>query len=166
MSLKNNQINAIKEVLKNDFTSGVIQHATGTGKSVIGINIIKQFIEKYPNSNIMWLCEFKTIINELFNNELFSRELSILNDTYNLFNYSENKDKNWIDIINKSEIPFILFINRAYLVSGEKYNKLLKNIDLIIHDECHSIKNKTTQKFYNFINENTTYLIEDTCLFI
>ena len=41
MSLKNNQINAINEVLKNDFKSGVIQHATGTGKSVIGINIIK-----------------------------------------------------------------------------------------------------------------------------
>ena len=159
MSLKNNQINAINRVLKNDFTSGVIQHATGTGKSVIGINIIKQFIEKYPNSNIMWLCEFKTIINELFNNELFSRELSILNDTYNIFNYSENKDKNWIDVINKSEIPFILFINRAYLVSGEKYNKLLKNIDLIIHDECHSIKNKTTQKFYNFINDKNYKVI-------
>ena len=28
MSLKNNQINAINRVLKNDFTSGVIQHAT------------------------------------------------------------------------------------------------------------------------------------------
>ena len=25
------------------------------------------------------------------------------------------------------------------------------NIDLIIHDECHSIQNNTTQEFYNYI---------------
>ena len=71
--LKNNQIAAIQAVIDNNFNSGVIAHATGTGKSVIGIKLIHEFIKINGNSkhNIMWLCEYKTIIRELFSNNLF-----------------------------------------------------------------------------------------------
>ena len=68
--LKNNQIAAIQAVIDNNFNSGVIAHATGTGKSVIGIKLIHEFIKINGNSkhNIMWLCEYKTIIRELLDN--------------------------------------------------------------------------------------------------
>ena len=36
-------------------------------------------------------------------------------------------------------------------MSKLKYKNLKISIDLIIHDECHSIKNKTTKEFYQYI---------------
>jgi len=68
MELNNNQINAIDETINNNFNSGIIAHATGTGKSLIGINIVHEYVKKYCDSNIFWLCEYKQVINELFNN--------------------------------------------------------------------------------------------------
>ena len=46
--------------------------------------------------------------------------------------------------------PILLVINRAFLVSGKKYDKIRLNFGLIIHDECHSISNKTTREFYEY----------------
>ena len=91
MLLKNNQYSAVNAVLDNNFKSGVISHATGTGKSVIGIKLISEYIKLNNNANIMWLCEFKTIINELFNNKLFCDILIELEKNYNIFNYSSDK---------------------------------------------------------------------------
>ena len=159
MSIRNNQQSAIDAVLLNNFKSGVIAHATGTGKSMIGIKIINEYIKFNNKANIMWLCEFKTIINELFNNKLFCDNLNGLLKDYNLFNFSMKKDKNWISILNSSDKPYILFINRAYLTSQEKYKNIKNLMNLIIHDECHSIKNKSTKSFYDFIKNNNCNII-------
>ena len=150
--LKNNQIEAINAVNKNNFKSGVVAHATGTGKSVIGIKLIKLYSEKYEKCNIMWLCEYKTIINELFLNKLFNIDLNILKKKFEIFNFSKDKPNNWVEILNNCKRPFLLFINRAFLTSQLKYKNLTKSIDFIIHDECHSINNKTTQAFYNYLS--------------
>ncbi len=158
MSLKNNQVLALQSVSDNNFKSGVIAHATGTGKSVIGINLIKQFLKKNSKLNIMWLCEFKIIINELFSNELFNKEIQVLKNDYEIFNFSKDKFKNWVDIINLCNKPFILFINRAFLTSQNKYKLINKSFDFIIHDECHSINNNTTKEFYNYIS-NKNYKV-------
>jgi len=151
--LKDNQKAAIQAVCENNFKSGVIAHATGTGKSVIGIKLIHKFIKfnEYSKQNIMWLCEYKTIIRELFSNNLFKLDLDILRDKYEIFNFAIEKPKDWVEQLNNCKKPFILFINRAFLTSQQKYEKITKNIDFIIHDECHSIKNKTTQAFYKYI---------------
>lgn len=151
MNLKLNQKSAIDFCINNNFESGVISHATGTGKSVIGINLIIEYIKKYGNCNIIWLCEFKTIINELFNNKLFCNTLNNLNDNFVILNYSNEKPKNWVEYLNNLTKPYILFINRAFLTSQQKYKNLTNHVSLIIHDECHSINNNTTQEFYNHI---------------
>ena len=39
------------------------------------------------------------------------------------------------------------------MVSRQNYKNINADIDLIIHDECHSIKNKTTREFYQYITE-------------
>ena len=62
------------------------------------------------------------------------------------------------------EKPILLVINRAYLVSQENYKRIKINLDLIVHDECHSIKNKTTQNFYNYILENQTECKKVSCI--
>lgn len=151
MNLKYNQLEAIEICKKNNFDNGVISHATGTGKSVTGINIINEYIKNFGSVNIMWLCEFKNIINDLFDNHLFCKYLNNLKETYVILNYSKEKPKNWTKIINKLDKPYLLFINRAFLTSKENYKNITNNISFIIHDECHSINNETTQNFYNYM---------------
>ena len=60
MNLYENQSNAVREIIDNNFNSGIIAHATGTGKSLTGINIIYEFVKKYSDCNIFWLCEYKS----------------------------------------------------------------------------------------------------------
>ena len=57
--LRKNQKEAIELSIENDFESGVHFHATGTGKSWIAMNIINEYNKRYPNNNIIWLCEKK-----------------------------------------------------------------------------------------------------------
>ena len=159
--LRKNQENAIKESINNNFDSGVHFHATGTGKSWIALELILKYNNIYKNRNILWLCEQKSILIEQFDKSLLKERgyKDVLNN-FLIMNYTENKDNNWYDKINSASFwkkPILLIINRQFLVSQKKYEKLKLNIDLIIHDECHSIQNNTTQDFYKYIkkkNEN------------
>ena len=64
--LRKNQKLAIECSIANNFKSGVHFHATGTGKSWIALELVKQYNNTYPNKNILWLCEQKTILIEQF----------------------------------------------------------------------------------------------------
>jgi type I site-specific restriction endonuclease len=154
-----NQIKAIDETLSNDFSSGIHYHATGTGKSWIGMNIILEFYKIYPKLNIIWICEKKSILIEQFKIEnLRDRDFNHIFQKYNILNFSENKLQNWYNSVNSGiywNKPVLLIINRAFLTSGNKYKRLKLPFDLIIHDECHTIVNKTTRDFYDYIlNKN------------
>ena len=48
------------------FASGTHAHATGTGKSVIGLNIISSFFEANPLATVIWLCEQASVIKDIF----------------------------------------------------------------------------------------------------
>jgi superfamily II DNA or RNA helicase len=149
MNLHENQSIALNETISNDFNSGIIAHATGTGKSLTGINIVYEYVKKYSKCNIFWLCEYKSVLDELFYNKNFIVYLNKLEKTHIIFNFSRNKKSDWYNDINKNNNT-ITFINRAFLTSQLKYQKITEKIDLIIHDECHSIKNQTTTEFYNY----------------
>lgn len=69
--LYEHQVNAVNKVCSEDFASGIINYATGTGKSRIGFEIINQFNTKYNNLSIMWICEHKYILKELFKSREF-----------------------------------------------------------------------------------------------
>ena len=154
-NLRNNQKNAINISLDNDFQSGIHYHATGTGKSWIAMNIILQYHSKYPKNNIMWICEKKSILVEQFNiSNLRERHFENINKEFNILNFSEFKLKDWYNSINSAIFwnkPVLLIINRAFLTYDTKYDKIKLPFHLIIHDECHSIINSTTQKFYEYI---------------
>ena len=155
--LRNNQIKALKISQENDFSSGVHFHATGAGKSWIALEIISQFNEKYKNKNIFWICEQKSILMEQFNkNTLKDKGYTDIGKKFLMYNYCENKDEQWVSHINSSKFwnkAKLIIINRAFLTSQTKYQKINLPIDLIIHDECHSIGNSTTQQFYEFIQK-------------
>jgi len=153
--LRTNQLNAIDTSIKNNFESGIHFHATGTGKSWIALELILKYSEINKTKNILWLCEQKTILKEQFNKNILKQKgYNIIYKKFMIINYTEKKNKNWHHIVNSATIwkkPILLVINRSFLVSQKKYENLNMNIGFIIHDECHSIKNKTTQQFYNFM---------------
>jgi len=151
-NLRPNQIRAIEETVSNDFNSGIHYHATGTGKSWIAMHIILRFHDNYPKANVMWICEKKSILIEQFNRaNLKERHFDHIFQKYNILNYSEIKISKWYNSVNSGIFwnkPVLLIINRAFLTSSDKYKKIKTQFDLIIHDECHSIVNKTTRQFY------------------
>ena len=61
-NLRANQRKAINNSIENDFSSGVHFHATGTGKSWIALELILEYNKRYPNHQILWLCEQKSIL--------------------------------------------------------------------------------------------------------
>ena len=156
MELRKNQSNAINASISNDFESGIHYHATGTGKSIIGYELLLNFHRKYPFKNIIWICEQKSILNEQFNkSKLKELNYDKILTQFNVYNYVNNKRSNWYESLNSinywSKKPILLIINRAFCVSGLKYKKLKINFDLVIHDECHTIVNQTTQEFYKWM---------------
>jgi hypothetical protein len=161
-NLRPNQISAVQLSYDNDFLSGVHFHATGTGKSWIAMNIIHNYNLKYPKNNILWICEKKSILIEQFDiKNIKQRNFLSTIHQFNILNFSDYKLDTWYNSVNSSKFwnkPFLLIINRAYLVSSEKYKKIKLPIHLVIHDECHTIVNETTQTFYEYLlttNSNT-----------
>ena len=162
MRLRQNQVNALEISKNNDFSSGIHYHATGTGKSLIGLNIISEYNKKYPTKNILWICERKNILEQQFDPKNTNNKNILKN--FIILSFTSYKNKTWFNSLNTNKFwnkPFLCIINRAFLTSKESYKKIKTNIDLIIHDECHSIENKTTQEFYKWINNYnlTTYNI-------
>ena len=153
--LRKNQLLALDKSINNNFQSGIHYHATGTGKSVIGLELIKIYNEKNPEKNIMWICEKKSVLIEQFSSKSLKKKgYYNLIQKFNVLNYTINKQKDWYNSINIGKFwkkPMLIIINRAFLTSQLKYNKIKSNIDLIIHDECHSIVNNSTKEFYNYI---------------
>jgi hypothetical protein len=163
INLRNHQKIAIKKTLENNFESGVHFHATGTGKSIIALNILLEYHKKYCNRNLMWFCEQKTILFDLFNN---SEVIKFINENFKnlkIFNLIYKKDKTFINTLNSlnnlSEQNYLLIINRAYLSYNNRYTNLENIPGLIIHDECHSILNKSTESIINYFNEFGTSII-------
>ena len=158
MLLRQNQIDALNISKNNDFESGIHYHATGSGKSWIAMHLLNDYYNKYPDKNVLWICERKDILIQQFSKQtLKDRNFDKILKNYNVLDFVTNKKVSWYDSLNSSKYwkkSFLCIINRCYLVSQKKYEKITNTIDLIIHDECHSIENKTTQLFYNWIKEN------------
>ncbi len=155
--LRQHQIDAIEISKNNDFSSGIHYHATGTGKSWIALQLLLEFQKKYPQCTILWICEQKSILNEQFSKKKIKEKgfQSIFN-TFLVHNYSVNKDPTWYHSISHDKFwnkPSLVIINRAYLTSDHRYEKIQEKIDLVLHDECHTIKNSSTQQFYKWLLE-------------
>ncbi len=143
------QTRAIDSVLASDFESSVIHYATGTGKSLIGYELVSEYHRKYPTQNILWICEYKNALNQQFSNGKYKFPKSL-----KIVNCVQNKSPDWIDSANSTykiwKYTQLIVINRAYLTS---YQKLMIPIGLVIHDECHTASNNSSQLFYKWLLE-------------
>lgn len=158
ITLRKNQEEAVAVSLNNNFQSGTHFHATGSGKTIIALEIIKRFNDTYPKKNILWLCEFKHIISQTFLKEKNPYHLD-LKKRFLILDYTQHKQPDWYMSVNTAKYwdrPVLLLINRAYLVSNNNYQRIQSQFGLIIHDECHTIQNKTTREFYQWILKKWT----------
>ena len=158
MELFHNQKLAVQTSIENDFHSGIHFHATGTGKSVIALTLIIEFNKKYPKKNILWICERKSILSEQFHYETLKKKgYDDIFKMFHIINFTEHKNPNWYYSVNVSKFwnkPCLIIMNRGFLTYGDKYKRLNISLDLIIHDECHSISNKTSQEFYTWLRKS------------
>lgn len=156
LELRENQKRAIQVSIENDFESGVHFHATGTGKSHISLQIAIEYHKRYPNNNIMWICEQKTILKQHFSKKkLRENNYQKTMEHFFFLDFSQRKKSNWYEIVNACKSwwkkPYFCVINRAFLTSKKRYEKIKNPVHLIIHDECHSAINKTSSDFYEYI---------------
>ncbi len=159
---KENQIEGIQNTLAVDFINGIHSQATGTGKSLMALNIIWKYHLLYPNNSIMWLCERKDIPTKLFFDRTEKngkvtfieeyrkwRKCDIINMwNFHVIDLTTCKPANWVQMINQeTNKPKFIIVNRAFLTTNSslmnckyRYQEILndKAPKLIIHDECHS----------------------------
>lgn len=155
--LKPNQKHAVSVSCENNFQSGIHYHATGSGKSWIAMYLLREFHLRYPQKNVIWICERKDILSHQFSQKtLHARNFQSILEKFNVLDFVEHKDSKWYEALNSSMIwgkPFLTIINRCFLTSRQKYQQIKVPISLIIHDECHTIENKSSQQFYQWLTK-------------
>ena len=144
------QERALSTSVESDFCSGTHAHATGTGKSILGHALVRSFASLHPGKLMIWLCEQQSVVSEIFSRS-GSRSGIIVCDLVSRKNHA------WWRHAQEALIwgvPVIVIVNRAYLVSEERYKKLVRcEVGLVIHDECHSGTGQTTRNFYAWLDE-------------
>ena len=168
--LRPHQKQSVYTSIENNFKSGVHFHATGTGKSWVALYILCSFLTRIQNKKlqlktspkplvIFWICERKSILDEQFDSDSLKKKgfYQYLKDHFNIVNFSKNKTKNWYESIHAAKFwmkPILVIINRSFLTSQNRFKMIKLPIHLVLHDECHSIANHTTQEFYKWLHEN------------
>ena len=100
----------------------------------------------------------KNILIEQFSHDTIKvRKFENILNKFNVINFVIHKKDDWYNSLNISKYwgkPYLCIINRTYLTTKEKYTNIKVPIDLVIHDECHSIENVSTQNFYKWLEEH------------
>ena len=175
LSFFNSQKQVKKYFDDNGLTSGLICHATGTGKTYCIYLAMSYNMEKErTNTSCMFIfCYYKTILNQTFyKNKKFDYEVFrkfAMKNLINIWNYDiydltdddmrKNTMKN-IESIKKNKSNKIFLINPHFVIAenNEKYLQL-PIPDVIIHDECHSITAPNVYKFLKYFKQNNSKII-------
>jgi superfamily II DNA or RNA helicase len=155
-----NQVDAFKYLEDNGLNTSIHCQATGCGKTYIILRYIDYAFKKYGNkTKVILFTERVNILKDLFdfskndhteNKEKINRwkNLGIADITpFNIINRVTIKKKDWMEKINNSEGASLLVINRAFLTLNKKNYHMLKNIKLILHDECHNTSSEKCNEF-------------------
>ena len=158
--LNKNQIEAINNILVQDYKSGIVNQSVGAGKSFIMLNSISQHYKKYNCNGKLYIvtCPRKEVLKKMFFTTIKDKnknDLLIINpenkknwikydvidiDKFNVIDRVETKKKN----IQLDEIrPNILVINTDYFKTLHYENIIdYDNVNFVMFDECHGVSAK------------------------
>jgi superfamily II DNA or RNA helicase len=164
--LNKNQIEAINNMIKQDFKSGIVNQSVGAGKSFIMLNGINEHYKKYNCNGSLYIvtCPRKEVIKKMFYSTIKNKdgkEILILSPEnikkWNKFNVIDINKFNIIERVEtkKQSIPLdinkpnILVVNTDYLKTLH-YKKIInyKLVNFIMFDECHGV---SANIFYNVL---------------
>lgn len=162
---RNNQLNAINNIMMQNFASGVIAQIMGSGKTFIEFHSIHKHFEKYKENKIYIItCSRQEVLRDLLHDadgNLDYNKVKKLKDN-NIIDLDKFKIRTRIfkdqkikkKINTSSKKPTLLIVNTDFLRVIDK-NKLIdyNDVALVLFDECHGV---SAPKFYNIL-ENIKY---------
>jgi superfamily II DNA or RNA helicase len=158
--LNKNQIEAINNILVQDYKSGIVNQSVGAGKSFIMLNSISQHYKKYNSNGSLYIvtCPRKEVLKKMFfktvkddNNKdilIISPEnkkkwvsFDIIDiDKFNIIERVESKMKK---VLLKIDKPNILVVNTDYFKTLHYENIIdYNNVNFVMFDECHGVSAK------------------------
>jgi len=161
-----NQIEAF-ELIDSKIETGIHCQATGCGKSYIILYYIQSILKKFGNkSNIILFTERIDILRDMFgldndivhNNKIQQWEKMGIVDLSNtkIINAVTKKDRKWVNEFVDTQ-SCLLLINRSYLTTSNYTH--LKNIHLILHDECHNTPSKNCYDFLTYMKRKEVPIV-------
>jgi superfamily II DNA or RNA helicase len=103
---------------------GIFEHGTGAGKSLMTASLVTNILKHKPNSKILIIVPGTGLLNQLF---LDFKEYE-LNVTYSKWGSK--------DVLQDTSV---IIVNTEYLNLNHGSNGWIKNVDVLIQDECHVI---------------------------
>lgn len=158
---RQNQLDAIKKTLVQNFSCGVHNQIMGAGKTFIILKTIWEHFKLNKNNKKIYVitCFRQEILKDLFfddegdideDKEIFFKENDVIDlNKFNIINRVHEKNKK---IKTSKKKPSILIINTDFLKSIDKGNNNIdySDINFVILDECHSV---SAIKFYSLLKK-------------
>ena len=145
-------VKSFQEMIDKGITSGIVNYPTGTGKTIIALAMIGEFMKKFNKLSVIWITKRIDIMESQFGNNKQKLDICIKSgflpdyDKYNLLLWYNNK--NDIKLLNEKLLhdkPVFIITNIDSIMYKEKYKNILKHkFGLVILDECHSSGAKHT----------------------
>jgi len=141
---RKNQLNAVNNTIKQNFSSGIHYQVMDAGKIFIMLNTISEHYKLKPNNKLYIITGSRqmNLIKIIFDDDgninpnklnTFKYNNVIDLDKFNIINYTLNKN-----IETSNTKPIILIINYDHLRVMHKYNKIdYTNVNFVMLDECH-----------------------------
>ena len=146
---RENQLTAINETIKQNFSSGVHNQIMGAGKTYIMLSIISKHYDMHKKKMYyIVMCDRQEILKQMINvdeKKKLYKEYGIIDlDLFDIIDCVNHKPKSIFE--NTGRKPIIVFVNNTFLRvrDNEKLNS--KNTALVLLDECHSVSAPETYK--------------------
>lgn len=170
------QINALKKIAEIGFFHCIFNIIMGAGKSIFELLLIEYHFRniltnnEQQNATYIIVSSRKSILNQIFHFNDTDKQKNKFKKYKELNQFNIDNFDNIIDLVNnKNLVPSnfddtksnLVIINIQFLKSLMKeknkdyFNKLIKNLKLIVFDECHNISAPSVYKFFKYIKQNT-----------
>ena len=173
-NLRKWQIDALNIIKDKGYITGIFNIIMGAGKSLFELLLIEYHFRNILTQSEQQNCTYiivssrKSILNGIFN---FNENMKDKFDKYKQLNqFNIDNFDNIIDLVNNKNLKKetnsitdnttnLVVINIQFLNSLMKdinkiyFTKLIKNLKLIIFDECHNISAKRVFEFFKFIKK-------------